>query len=56
MYITSDDKGLEMHMTMDPEQTDQEPDLALMLASIFLQALNTDDSTSNERENPIIYN
>jgi hypothetical protein len=38
---------------MDPEETDQEPDLALKLASIFLQVLNTDEP--NEPEKPIIY-
>ena len=53
MYFSEDENGLEMQMTMDPEETDQEPDLALKLASVFLQVLNTDES--NEPEKPIIY-
>jgi hypothetical protein len=53
MYFSEDGDGLEMQMTMDPEETDQEPDLALKLASIFLQVLNTDEP--NEPEKPIIY-
>ena len=44
MYFTEDDNGLEMQMTMDPEGMDVEPDLALKLASIFMQVLQGDSS------------
>ena len=44
MYFTEDEQGLNMQMTMDPEGQDQEPDLALKLASIFLQVLQGDES------------
>lgn len=44
MYFTEDENGLEMQMTMDPEGMDVEPDLALKLASIFMQVLQGDSS------------
>lgn len=44
MYFTEDGEGLNMQMTMDPEGTDAEPDLALKLASIFVQVLQGDNS------------
>lgn len=44
MYFTEDEEGLNMQMTMDPEGTDIEPDLALKLASIFMQVLQGDNS------------
>ena len=44
MYFTEDEQGLNMQMAMDPEDGDQEPDLALKLASIFLQVLQGDES------------
>lgn len=44
MYFTEDESGLEMQMTMDPEGMDVEPDLALKLASIFMQVLQGDSS------------
>lgn len=44
MYFTEDEDGLEMQMTMDPEGMDVEPDLALKLASIFMQVLQGDSS------------
>lgn len=51
MYFTEDEKGLNMQMAMDPEDQDAEPDLALKLASIFLQVLQGDTS---ENESQII--
>ena len=44
MYFTEDSEGLNMQMTMDPQDTDVEPDLALKLASIFMQVLQGDTS------------
>lgn len=44
MYFTEDEEGLNMQMEMHPENNDAEPDLALKLASIFLQVLQTDES------------
>ena len=44
MYFTEDEEGLNMQMAMDPENGDTEPDLALKLASIFLQVLQGDES------------
>ena len=44
MYFTEDENGLEVQMTMDPEGMDVEPDLALKLASIFMQVLQGDSS------------
>ena len=53
MYFTQDEEGLNMQMAMDPQESDEEPDLALKLASIFLQVLQGDDS---ENETEIIAN
>ena len=53
MYFTEDEQGLNMQMAMDPEDGDQEPDLALKLASIFLQVLQVD---AQEDEQQIITN
>ena len=50
MYFTEDSEGLNMQMTMDPESTDMEPDLALKLASIFMQVLQGDSLENNESE------
>ena len=55
MYFTEDESGLNMQMTMDPQESDEEPDLALKLASIFLQVLQGDVS-DNENEQGIITN
>jgi len=44
MYFTEDENGLEIQMAMDPEGMDVEPDLALKLASIFMQVLQGDSS------------
>ena len=44
MYFTEDEDGLNMQMAMNPEGTDVEPDLALKLASIFMQVLQGDNS------------
>ena len=49
MYFTEDEEGLNLQMAMDPEETDEEPDLALKLASIFLQAIQG-DSPENQDE------
>ena len=48
MYFTEDEQGLNMQMTMDPEQSDNEPDLALKLASVFLQVLQEDNNQEDE--------
>lgn len=53
MYFTEDENGLNMQMAMDPEDGDIEPDLALKLASIFLQVLQVD---AQEDEQQIITN
>lgn len=53
MYFTEDEEGLSLQMAMDPEETDQEPDLALKLASIFLQVIQG-DASNNENEEGII--
>jgi len=55
MYFTEDEEGLSLQMAMDPEETDQEPDLALKLASIFLQVIQG-DASENENEEGIITN
>ena len=55
MYFTEDEEGLNLQMAMDPEETDQEPDLALKLASIFLQVIQG-DVPENENEEGIITN
>ena len=55
MYFTEDEEGLSLQMAMDPEETDQEPDLALKLASIFLQVIQG-DASENENEEGIIAN
>ena len=55
MYFTEDEEGLNLQMAMDPEETDEEPDLALKLASIFLQAIQG-DASENENEEGIITN
>lgn len=55
MYFTEDEEGLSLQMAMDPEETDEEPDLALKLASIFLQVIQGDTS-ENENEEGIITN
>ncbi len=55
MYFTEDEEGLNLQMAMDPEETDQEPDLALKLASIFLQVIQG-DVPENENEQGIITN
>lgn len=49
MYFTEDSEGLNMQMTITPENTDAEPDLALKLASIFLQVLNPDNSDDESK-------
>lgn len=53
MYFTEDEQGLNMQMAIDPEESDEEPDLAMRLASIFLQVLQGD---SQENEPEIITN
>ena len=53
MYFTEDEEGLNLQMAMDPEETDQEPDLALKLASIFLQVIQG-DVPENENEEGLI--
>lgn len=55
MYFTEDEEGLSLQMAMDPEETDEEPDLALKLASIFLQVIQG-DVPENENEEGIITN
>lgn len=55
MYFTEDEEGLNLQMAMDPEETDEEPDLALKLASIFLQTIQG-DASENENEEGIITN
>ena len=55
MYFTEDEEGLSLQMAMDPEETDEEPDLALKLASIFLQVIQG-DASENENEEGIITN
>ena len=53
MYFTEDEEGLNLQMAMDPEESDEEPDLALKLASIFLQVIQG-DASNNENEEGII--
>ena len=55
MYFTEDEEGLSLQMAMDPEETDEEPDLVLKLASIFLQVIQG-DVPENENEEGIITN
>lgn len=55
MYFTEDEEGLNLQMAMDPEETDEEPDLALKLASIFLQVIQG-DVPENENEEGLITN
>ena len=55
MYFTEEDGNLDMQMSVNPEvKKDEEPDLPLMLASAFLQLLNTENKDESESENPII--
>lgn len=56
MYFTEDEEGLNLQMAMDPEETDQEPDLALKLASIFLQVIQGDASNNENEDEGIITN
>ena len=49
MYFTEDEQGLSMQMAIDPEESDKEPDLAMKLASMFVQVLQG-DSQENEPE------
>ena len=53
MYFTEDEEGLNLQMALDPEESDEEPDLALKLASIFLQVIQG-DASNNENEEGII--
>lgn len=50
MYFTEDEEGLSMQMAIDPEESDKEPDLAMKLASMFVQVLQGDSSQENEPE------
>ena len=52
--MDGDDISLPQRFEKLLEAFDEEPDLALKLASVFLQVLNTDD-VNNEPEKPIIY-
>lgn len=57
MYFTEEDGNLDMQMSVNPEVADGEaPDLPLMLASAFLQLLNTENKDESESESPIIVN
>lgn len=53
MYFTEEDGNLDMQMSISPELVDsEEPDLPMLLASIFMQALHTDENKNEE--SPII--
>ena len=57
MYFTSDGTGLDMQMVANPEITkDEKADLVLSLASVFMQALNTENKDEPKTETPIIVN
>ena len=43
MYFTEDNGDLNMQMAVDPEMKEgDEPDLPMLLASVFMNALNTE--------------
>jgi hypothetical protein len=49
MYFSDNAGNLEMQMSVEPEFKDgEEPDLAMLLASTFMNALNTEDNKENE--------
>ena len=56
MYFTETDGNLDMQMSMGPEfKEGEEPDLVMLLASTFMNALNIKDE-DNEPEQEIIVN
>lgn len=49
MYFSDNAGNLEMQMSVEPEFKDgEEPDLAMLLTSTFMNALNTEDNKENE--------
>lgn len=55
MYFIEEDGNLDMQMSIDPDiKEGEEPDLPLMLASAFLQTLNTENKDESESEEHII--
>lgn len=55
MYFIEEDGNLDMQMSIDPDiKEGEEPDLPLMLASAFLQTLNTENKDESKSEEHII--
>ena len=55
MYFIEENGNLDMQMSIDPDiKEGEEPDLPLMLASAFLQTLNTENKDESESEEHII--
>ena len=58
MYFTDCDGGLDMQMAMDPEfdpESNEDPDLCMLLASTLMSALNTDVEKNIDDSNPKVY-
>lgn len=54
-YYTENENGLDLQMSIDPElKDDEEPDLALLLASTLIQSLQSTEVNEDE-SNPKVY-
>jgi len=54
-YYTEDETGLDLQMSIDPEpKEDEEPDLAMLLASTLMQSLQATDVKEDDK-NPKVY-
>lgn len=50
MYFTDNDGNLEMQMSVEPELKEgEEPDLVMLLAGAFMNALNTEDESDEPK-------
>lgn len=58
MYFTEQEDGLDMQMTVEPEfKEGEDPDLAMLLASTLLNAIQNPEKEDNDEQSPnIIYN
>lgn len=51
MYFTDNNGNLDMQMSVDPEfKEGEEPDLVMLLAGTFMNALNAEDTSNDEPE------
>lgn len=55
-YYTENEDGLDLQMSVDPEFTDnEEPDLAMLLASTLMEALRATSEPEKDDKNPKVY-